>query len=441
MKFLNILILILFIHHCSFDQKSGVWKNDKLNSDSKNTVFQDFQKLYTSNEIFDQIIKIDEKFKFKVSESRTNLKWNDIFFDKTNNIPNLSFRQIEKSIFKSKKISSHEINEFILYEDNNLIFTDKNGNLFIYSIPKNKVITRFNFYKKKFRTIKKNLNIIVKDGIIFVSDNLGYIYAFDYKNNELLWAKNYKIPFRSNLKIIENKLVVSNQNNSLYFLDLNNGNQIKVIPTEDTPVKNKFINNISLNDTHSLFLNTYGSLYAIDNRNLRINWFLNLNQSINLNTSNLFDGTPIINKGNKVVISSNKFTYILDNITGSILHKKNFSVSIKPNIIENYLFLITNNNLLISVNLETGKIIYSLDINQKIANFLNTKKKKVTYKNFFIANEKILIFLKNSYVLIFNLNGNLEKIKKLPSKLNTSPIFINDSIIYINKKNNIIIVN
>ena len=441
MKFLNILILILFIHHCSFDQKSGVWKNDKLNSDSKNTVFQDFQKLYTSNEIFDQIIKIDEKFKFKVSESRTNLKWNDIFFDKTNNIPNLSFRQIEKSIFKSKKISSHEINEFILYEDNNLIFTDKKGNLFIYSIPKNKVITRFNFYKKKFRTIKKKLNIIVKDGIIFVSDNLGYIYAFDYKNNELLWAKNYKIPFRSNLKIIENKLVVSNQNNSLYFLDLNNGNQIKVIPTEDTPVKNKFINNISLNDTHSLFLNTYGSLYAIDNRNLRINWFLNLNQSINLNTSNLFDGTPIINKGNKVVISSNKFTYILDNITGSILHKKNFSVSIKPNIIENYLFLITNNNLLISVNLETGKIIYSLDINQKIANFLNTKKKKVTYKNFFIANEKILIFLKNSYVLIFNLNGNLEKIKKLPSKLNTSPIFINDSIIYINKKNNIIIVN
>ena len=99
----------------------------------------------------------------------------------------------------------------------------------------------------------------------------------------MLWAKNYKIPFRSNLKIIDNKLVASNQNNSLYFLDLINGNQIKLIPTEDTLVKNRFINNISLNDTHSLFLNTYGSLYAIDNTNIKINWFINLNQSMSLN--------------------------------------------------------------------------------------------------------------------------------------------------------------
>ena len=30
--------------------------------------------------------------------------------------------------------------------------------------------------------------------------------------------------------------------------------KLKLIPTEDTLVKNRFINNISLNDTHSLFL-------------------------------------------------------------------------------------------------------------------------------------------------------------------------------------------
>ena len=103
---------------------------------------------------------------------------------------------------------------------------------------------------------------------------MGYIYAFDYNKKSLLWAKNYKIPFRSNLKIIDNKLVASNQNNSLYFLDLINGNEIKLIPTEDTPVKNRFINNISLNDTHSLFLNTYGSLYAIDNKNNVVIFFI-----------------------------------------------------------------------------------------------------------------------------------------------------------------------
>ena len=43
---------------------------------------------------------------------------------------------------------------------------------------------------------------------------------------------------------------------------------------------------------------------------------------MSLNPTNLFEGTPIITERNKIVISSNKFIYILDNITGSILHKK-----------------------------------------------------------------------------------------------------------------------
>ena len=37
----------------------------------------------------------------------------------------------------------------------------------------------------------------------------------------MIWAKNFKVPFRSNLKILKNKLVASNQNNDLllkYFL-------------------------------------------------------------------------------------------------------------------------------------------------------------------------------------------------------------------------------
>ena len=441
MKFLNILILILFLQNCSFDQKSGIWNNENSNTESKKSMFKDFQKLSSTNELFDQIIKIDEKFNFKLPDPVNNLEWSETFFDKTNNIPNLSYKGIEELIFKSKKITSHKISEFILYEDNNLILSDEKGNLIIYSISENKVITKFNFYKKRFRAIKKKLNLIVNSEIIYVSDNLGYIYAFDYNKKSLLWAKNYKIPFRSNLKIIDNKLVASNQNNSLYFLDLINGNQIKLIPTEDTLVKNRFINNISLNDTHSLFLNTYGSLYAIDNTNIKINWFINLNQSMSLNPTNLFEGTPIITEGNKIVISSNKFIYILDNVTGSILHKKNLSVSIKPIIVQNYLFLITNNDLLISMNLETGKIIYSLDINQKIADFLDTKKKKAVYKNFFIANKKIIIFLENSYVLTFSLYGKLEKIKKLPANLNTFPIIVDGSIIYVNKRNKITILN
>ena len=61
------------------------------------------------------------------------------------------------------------------------------------------------------------MNIIVEDGVVYISDNLGYLYALDYVQGNILWAKNYKVPFRSNLKISGEKIIVSNQNNKTFF--------------------------------------------------------------------------------------------------------------------------------------------------------------------------------------------------------------------------------
>ena len=106
--------------------------------------------------------------------------------------------------------------------------------------------------------------MIVENNIIYVSDNIGYLYAYDFVTNKVLWAKNYEIPFRSNLKFGQNYLIVANQNNSLFFFNKLDGKLLKLIPTEETLAKNKFINNISLTNDSILFLNTFGSLYSID---------------------------------------------------------------------------------------------------------------------------------------------------------------------------------
>ena len=82
----------------------------------------------------------------------------------------------------------------------------------------NKTLIKFNFYKKKYKKINKKLNLIVENNIIYVSDNFGYLYAYNYLDGKLLWAKNYNIPFRSNLKIYKNIIFAANQNNNLFFL-------------------------------------------------------------------------------------------------------------------------------------------------------------------------------------------------------------------------------
>ena len=67
-------------------------------------------------------------------------------------------------------------------------------------------------------------------------------------------------------------------------------------------------------------------------------------------------------------------------------------------------------------------------------------KKKVEINNFFLINDKIFIFLNNRYIALFNIYGQIEKINKLPSKIKTSPIFINGKILYLNKKNSLNII-
>ena len=56
---------------------------------------------------------------------------------------------------------------------------------------------------------------------------IGYLYALDYINDKIIWAKNFKIPFRSNLKIINNKIFLADQNNTIYVIDKLNGEKIK----------------------------------------------------------------------------------------------------------------------------------------------------------------------------------------------------------------------
>ena len=65
--------------------------------------------------------------------------------------------------------------------------------------------------------------------------------------------KNLKIPFRSNLKISKNILIASHQNNNLRFFNKLNGEILKLIPTEENVVKNRFINNLALNKENLFF--------------------------------------------------------------------------------------------------------------------------------------------------------------------------------------------
>ena len=217
MKFISIFISIIIFTSCSFDNKSGIWKNENIPSVQEESL-SEFKTLSSTKEVFNEIIQLEKNTKIIISKKKKISSWNDTFYDKSNNFENFKYNESNKLIFKSKKISKYPTSNYLLFEQDKVIVSNINGDIIVFSIDENKIIQKFNFYKKKFKKKEKYLNLIIEKNIIFVSDNLGYLYAYDYTRNKVVWAKNYKVPFRSNLKITKNKLIAANQNNNLYFL-------------------------------------------------------------------------------------------------------------------------------------------------------------------------------------------------------------------------------
>lgn len=278
MKFLQLFLISLLLINCSFDKKSGIWKDENSILKKDNDLFKDFKKITKDKEFYDEIMPVKQGFTFILGEPITNNSWIDIYFSSGNSLENLKYNDRKSTIFKGKKISKYLPNKNILFKDDKIFITDDKGNIYIFSLKDNKIITKYNFYKKKYKKIKKKLNIVIENNTIYISDNVGYLYAFDLIKKDLLWAHHYKVPFRSNLKLFGNLIVGADQNNTLFFFEKKNGEKINSIPTEETIFRSDFIGNLASYKDNIFFLNTYGSIYSI-NKKLSLKWFNNFNKS------------------------------------------------------------------------------------------------------------------------------------------------------------------
>lgn len=440
MKSLFALSLLFIITSCSFDNRSGIWQDSRSINKKEKESLKEFKNINLSNRVFfNKTVAINKNYKFFLDKPNKNLEWSDFFYQ-NNNIPiNFSYENLNEIKFISKRISRFKINQNILFVKNILILSDSNGNIITYSLAENKILNKFNFYKKKIKKIKKKLYYKAENNILYVSDNIGYLYAYDIFKQKIIWAKNFKIPFRSNIKIYKNTLIASDQDNNLYFINKFNGNIIKKIPSEESLVKGDFVNNLSVNKS-VFFLNTFGTLYAFDPERIELLWILNINPNIDDNYKNLFTSFEIKSLNDNLIILHNNILEVINSKTGNLRFRIPIKSNISPIVINNYIFIITDDNLLVTIELNSGKIINSFYINEQIKNFNNEKISKQYVTEMKILNSKINIFLNNNYLAIFSLEGNLLELKKIKKKINSKIISINHNLIYVNN-NKIVILN
>ena len=363
-KIIFLTAVVIFLNNCSFDNKTGIWTGSDELVKKKEITNQNLEIIFKkqNNSIKEKLLSSSKILKF--DKPKLVKKWSQSYQNNFNNIGNTSF--LNKGNYKKlSKISRSQINENILVYQNNLFFSDFKGNIGIYSLDKNQLIFKYNFYKKKIKKTKKNIKLIIKDNFIIAADNLGYIYSINYKKNKLKWAKNYLVPFRSNLKIIDKTLFLSDEKNKIILIDINNGNKIDEFYTQPSKTVSNFENNLAIDSNKNLiFLSTNGSLHSLNLINQKkINWIQNFKSENEI----IFNANPITISNDKLMISTDSYISLL-NPNGLKIWDLKIDTNISPIISGNTIFTINKDNYLILIDSDNGEIIYSQKIHSLIKN-------------------------------------------------------------------------
>ena len=464
MRKLYILIFFLLLVGCSFDNKTGIWdggevvkksksakkdirnlkKNRKLSClfiktekclEEKNLEGLQYEDVFTEDKLFNSEVIVDLDYRFSINDPVKNTNTLEEF----NNLVNFDYINNKDIISKGKKLKTNIFSKILNY-NNMVISHDHKGIISLYSIEEKRKIWEFDFYKKKFKKYKKKVYLAIDDNTVFAADNLGYLYALDLKNKKLIWAKNFGIPFRSNLKIQENQIFLANQDNTIYSINKKTGNVIWQYATSPTKLKNVFKNNIATDvlSSNLFFLNTSGEMYSINYLSQRINWVINFKRSTLGFEEDLFFGQPLVIKDSTVIISASNTLLNYDAVSGSRYFKIPLSVVLKPIVTSNNIFLLTKSNFLICLDKKSGNVIWSKKIKNQFTSkkHLKLSKKMGSLIDMTIAKNEIFIVSKNGYLLTFNYkNGSLNYFDKISRSGFSSRMTFSNGYMYILDKN------
>ena len=282
--------------------------------------------------------------------------------------------------------------------------------------------------------------MIIEKNILYAADNLGYMYAIDLNKKRIIWAKNFGIPFRSNIKIVGKQIFIASQDNVIFSVNVENGDINWQVSSSITFLKSDFINNFSIDEINNnlFFINTSGQLYSINYASQKINWVLNFKESFSSSDTDLFLSQPIVIKNNILVVSTGNAIISYNTLNGTRNWDFPSNSILKPVITKNYTYIFSKNNLLICIENITGEVLWSKNIYSSLSNKIQSKIDK--FVELKIANSKLILFSKSGYFLSLNHNsGNVEYIKKISKNgINSEIAFTNNNMFLIDRNNKLL---
>ena len=445
-KYYNLLVLILISNlffACSFDKRSGIW-NDKSKELKVEVLEENIKPIFSKTEKFKEEVSSDTIVEIALPSNVDS--WVEENFNSNNLLPHLTYEHKKNLIFKSKKIlnkiKSNSDFEPLVYKDN-IFFYDNSGSIFNYSLIDFNMAWEFNFYKKKFKNFPIQINFIIESGNLIVSDNLGYFYNLNIDSGKINWAKNYGIPFKSNLKSDEQFVFGVNQDNKFYSIKHNNGEKRLDLETFPSLLQSKQKSSVGLDKINKnvFFIASTGEIYSINYSKNVINWIYKTTARSIDKSVDLFFSSPIVFYKNNILISTSVSTILLNSKTGQVIWELPFSTFVRPIVSNNFIFFITNDGFILNADISTGKVIWSKNLFNKSKKITRDKIGDVT--SIMLVSNEILVTTKKGYFIFIDYkNGKIINYVNADKKgFYSKPVLVNKKIYIVNMKGRLLVFN
>ena len=387
-------------------------------------------------DVTDEIKKIS---KTDINPIKSIADWGYPNFNSNNLIPNINLN-INLSIQQDNNFFKNSTNNFyrkeIININNNIIFVDDRATLFILN-ENFKLVHKFQIHNlKKYKDYPLKFSLVSESDILFISDNLGSIFAYDLKNYKTLWRNELEVPFLSNLALYKNNIFVSNSNGKIYSFNTLSGKQNWSYETGTQTAKSYKAYRVSISNNKLLFSNDFGKITCIDLDKQTVLWSRTLQLSTAYQDMNLLELADFVTENNNLYITSSFGRFLkLDLNNGNILWSNNiYSATTIPIINNNSVALITDNGFLNIFDKASGKILYK----KNLLNFLHMEKnknKKNSLNNIFLLSGTFYITTNNGYVFLVNSNDlQFIEYKKLSSSINSNIAISKNAIFFVGNK-------
>lgn len=432
-KILNLLLVVFFTTNCSFNSNSTFWSGEKkIQKEASFTIREINEKQPVLQNEFNADLKINLTDKKIENELISKFYNNDGISSYDGTLKSIS----KYSFSKIDKFERYEP-EIIINEDTIIFFDDK-GTILKFD-NNSKLLWKKNYYTKTEKKNKPFLFFANNLNTLIVADTIAKYYAININSGELIWSKNNKSPFNSQIKIYKDKFFIVDDSNILKCFSLSDGSLIWEFKTQDALIRSQKKVSLALKNNKIIFSSTIGDLTAVDVETGKLVWQTPTRSNRIIEETMFLKISDIIIGGNSIFFSNNENEFFsIDEETGILNWKQNINSSLRPAYIDDLIFTVTEEGFLIVIESNTGNIIRSTYLFESIK---EKKRKKIKPIGFIVGKKNIYLSTNIGRLFVIDiLSGKTQSVIKIDNKKISRPKVLNQNL-YIAKDNSIVKLN